>query len=167
METYRKHCFFTMFLQVLIARPGRRQNGQLAHKVRKTLYFTVFFWPPWKSTRGNPNQKSQFCIVFYRFFLRRCSAVVLTSAAGRRNARGPIFFFLSFLKKKWSCHAFIPFGDGGFNRSAHSAGPTPKDGGLVPWLVVSVCCLLLAGRFLSVACCLYFVCCCDRCHRCT
>ena len=40
-------------------------------------------------------------------------------------------------------HALLPFGGGGFNRSAHSAGPTPKACGLVSWffgvLVVGVC----------------------------
>ena len=39
-------------------------------------------------------------------------------------------------------HALLPFGGGGFNRSAHSAGPTPKACGLVSWffgvLVVGV-----------------------------
>ena len=42
-----------------------------------------------------------------------------------------------------SHHALLPFGGGGFNRSAHSAEPTPRACGLVIWffgdLVVVVC----------------------------
>jgi len=71
-DNIQKTLFFTMFLQILIARPGRRQNGQLAHKVRKTLYFTVFFDHPENPQEAIQANKVNFILFFTRFF---CDAV--------------------------------------------------------------------------------------------
>ena len=68
-----------MFLQVLIARPGRWQNGQLAHKVRKTMFFSQWFF----DHPENPQEAIQAKKVNFILFLQCFSATLFRRQNGQ------------------------------------------------------------------------------------